>query len=451
MSNLSRPQQNDQGRPHLAYVFERFPTFTQTFCVREILELERQGLRPLLFSIRDTRGEPLEDHFPADLVERVHFLPQGKDLVREVTRMKDADELPQEIVLTLRHWGDAPDKTRVYEAAYIGMKMREARVWHAHSHFAGVGARTCWWLKQFYRMQFSFTGHANDIFEDSGCAISLEKLMADAVLVVTVSDYTKSYLAERFPGESAKVQRVYNGLDLEPFATAIGAQKSDPPILSSVGRLIEKKGFDDLIRACARMRELGGGDFQCVIVGDGPMEEELNDLITELAVADLVTLAGPKSQPEIVELLGRSSVFVLPCVTEKNGGKDNLPTVIMEAMAAGLPCVSTRLAGVPEMVIEGETGLLVDERCPDDFAHAVAKLLKDPEARARMGQAGEGRAREVFAQAVTAGSLKSKFAGCGAYGVLRPLKQLLGKLRKPKVSQYALAEQEARRQAGKRS
>ena len=181
------------------------------------------------------------------------------------------------------------------------------------------------------------------------------------------------------------------------------------------------------------------------------MEEELNHLITELGVVDLVTLAGPKSQPEIVELLGRSSVFVLPCVTEKNGGKDNLPTVIMEAMAAGLPCVSTRLAGVPEMVIEGETGLLVDERCPDDFAHAVAKLLKDPEARARMGQAGEGRAREVFAQAVTAGSLKSKFAGCGAYGVLRPLKQLLGKLRKPKVSQYALAEQEARRQAGKRS
>ena len=394
------------AKPHLAYVFERFPTFTQTFCVREVRELERQGLNLLIFSIRDTRDEPLDDHFPAELIERVHFLPPNKDLVAEVTRMKDEDLLPQEVVLTLRHWGDAPDKMRIYEAAYIGMKMREAGVWHAHTHFAGVGARSCWWIKRFFGMQFSFTGHANDIFEDSGCEVSLAKLMRDAAVVVTVSDYTANFLTGEFPGEAGKVKRVYNGLDLEPFAGAKQVEKAEPPMLLSVGRLIEKKGFDDLIRACARMRELGCGGFECVIVGDGPMQDELEALVADLGVSDLVTLAGPKNQLEIAVLLGKTRIFVLPCVTEKNGGKDNLPTVIMEAMAAGLPCVSTRLAGVPEMVIEGETGLLVDERHPDDFAEAVAKMLGDVALCESMGAAGEARAREVFAQAVTAGTVE---------------------------------------------
>ncbi|MFT4546334.1 MAG: colanic acid/amylovoran biosynthesis glycosyltransferase [Verrucomicrobiales bacterium] len=436
-------------KPDLAYVFERFPTFTQTFCVREILELERQGLRPMLFSIRDTRDEPLEDHFPPDLISRVHFLPPEKELVAEVTRMKDADLLPQEVVLTLRHWGKAPDKMRVYEAAYVGVKMREAGVWHAHSHFAGVGARCCWWLKKFYAMQFSFTGHANDIFEDSGCAVSLEKLMAEASMVVTVSDYTAAFLNRKFPAEATKVKRVYNGLDLEPFERAKHVEKARPSMLLSVGRLIEKKGFDDLVRACAMIRELGGADFRCVIVGDGPMEEKLLALIAELEVGDLVQLVGPKSQPEIVDLLGEAQIFVLPCVTEKNGGKDNLPTVIMEAMAAALPCVSTRLAGVPEMVIEGETGLLVDERQPGDFAAAVASLLGDAERCRAMGTAGEQHARQAFAQVVTAGSLKQCFSQVGAFGMVGRLKNWLGKFTKLEVSEYALADQEARKAAGK--
>ena len=117
---------NHTQRPQLAYLFERFPTFTQTFCVREVLELERQGLGLMLFSIRDTRDEPLEDHFPAELIERVHFLPPETELVKEVTAMKDADLLPKEIMLTMRHWGERPDKMRIYEAAYVGVKMREA-------------------------------------------------------------------------------------------------------------------------------------------------------------------------------------------------------------------------------------------------------------------------------------------------------------------------------------
>ncbi len=400
---------------HLAYVFERFPSFTQTFTVREILELERQGLRPLIFSIRDTRlEEESQKHFPPDLYERVHFLPQGDALVDEVKRLKAEGKLPQSVVLTLRHWsdhGDRSDKRRVHEAAYIGVKLQEAGVKHAHSHFAGIGARTCWWLKFFYDISYSFTGHANDLFCKTDFEITLARLMGDSCLVVTVSDYTVRNLQGRFPESAGKVKRVYNGLNLEPFRAA-GQRRDEDAVwggerlIFTVGRLIEKKGFDDLIRACALMKKNGVRDFRCVIVGDGPMEDELRELVVANEVEDCVELAGPKSQDEIIAYLERAAIFALPCVTEKDGGKDNLPTVIMEAMGARVPCVSTVLAGVPDMVIAGVTGRLVEERQPEDFAAAMEEVLSDKKRAVAMGLAGEERAVELFAKEVTAKQMR---------------------------------------------
>lgn len=395
---------------HLAYVFERFPSFTQTFCAREILELERQGLRPLIFSIRDTRlEEKSQKHFPPGLYERVHFLPQGDELVAAVKKLKADGKLPQAVVLTLRHWsdnGDRSDKRRVHEAAYIGVMLQEAEVRHVHSHFAGIGARTCWWLKFFYDVTYSFTGHANDLFCKTDFEITLAKLMSDAALVVTVSDYTVRNLQGRFPQSAGKVKRVYNGLDLEPFREAgqrrdVDAVWSGQRLIFTVGRLIEKKGFNDLVKACAVMKKGGLKDFRCVIVGDGPLEHELQQLIQISGVEDCVELAGPKSQDEIIAYLEKAAIFVLPCVTEKDGGKDNLPTVIMEAMGARVPCVSTILAGVPEMVIDGETGRLVEERQVEDFAKAMTEVLADKGRAIEMGIAGEKRAIELFAKEVT--------------------------------------------------
>jgi colanic acid/amylovoran biosynthesis glycosyltransferase len=443
---------------HFAYVFERFPTFTQTFCVREVLEIERQGIRPLLFSIRDTCSENLENHFPKDLIARVHFLPESAELKAQVESWKKENKLPQEALLTLRHWGDAPDKTRVYEAIYVGMKMAELGVKHAHSHFAGVGARACWWARQFYGISYSFTGHANDIFEVTNFEVSLEKLMNDAAVVVTVSDYTARFLNGKFPKCAWKVKRVYNGLDLAPFEAI--ERKTEAPErfqIMSVGRLIEKKGFDDLIKSCALLKKKGAPEFHCVIAGDGPMEDELEALIDETDTRDVMTLAGAKSQSEIKEMLGATDIFALPCVTEKLGGKDNLPTVIMEAMAVGIPNVSTRLAGVPEMVAEGETGLLTDERQPEDFADALLKMLNDADMRERFGKAGQVRARELFAKEKTAGALAKCLASHGNFAIDSGLngftgafaKQLalrfLRKFQPKKMSKYARIEQEQRK------
>ncbi len=400
-------------KPHFAYVFERFPSFTQTFCAREVLELQRQGVRLLLFSIRNT-GEESVRHFPKELIDQVINLPVPDALTREVEAMKERRELPQAIVLTLREWGGRPDKARVYEAAWIGQKLRAAGVRHVHTHFAGLAARTAWWIRQFYGMSYSFTGHANDLFcPDDATELKLPRLIQDASAIIAVSDFTAAWLREKYPAAGPRIHRVYNGLDLDLITQVAGnAVKIQPPLIYSVGRLIEKKGFDDLIRACARLRD-EGTPFQCRITGDGPLHDDLTEQIQSAGLTGQVTLTGPLSQPDIIAQLGQATVFALPCVTEADGGKDVLPTVLMEAMAAALPCVSTTLAGVPEMVLHEKTGLLTPERDPAATAAALTKILTTPAAAPRFGQAGLELARERFAKAVTAAHLRQVLTASG--------------------------------------
>ena len=369
------------------------------------MELQRQGARLRLFSIRDTRAENVR-HFPAELLDQVTFLPPPDRLADEVKALKEAGKLPSRLVLTLRHWGDRPDKSRVIEAAWIGEKLRQDGIGHVHTHFAGLGARTCWWIRQFYGLSYSFTGHANDLFvPDDHTPLKLPRLVADASCVIAVSDFTARWLRERHPASAGRIHRVYNGLDLEPVISGSrDAAKDSPPLILSVGRLIEKKGFDDLIRACALLRARGQ-EFSCVIVGDGPLRGDLEAQIAAAGLTDAVSLAGARAQSEIITLLGKSALFALPCVTEKDGGMDVLPTVLMEAMAAGLPCVSTRLAGVPEMVEHDATGLLTAERRPEEFSAALAALLADPSRAARLGAAGLALARRRFSKEVTGAHL----------------------------------------------
>ena len=398
----------------VAYIFERFPSFTQTFCVREIEQLERMGVRPLIFSIRDTRDEGIK-HFPQELIESVHFLPPREQLISLVKSWKDDRGLSRAAALTLRHWGDRPDKARVYEAAYIAKVMRDLgkeAPTHVHSHFAGIGARTCWWLRKFTGVSYSFTAHANDIFckpEDE--TVPFASLFDEAALIVTVSDYTANQLRERFRAAAERVRRVYNGMDLEPFRAARAAadRSRAPGGILSVGRLIEKKGYADLIIACGLLRDQGVA-FKCRIVGEGPLEENLKSEIRNLKLEDRVELTGPLGLDQIRRLLvEETQVFALACATESDGGKDNLPTVLMEAMAASLPCVSTKLAGVPEMVIHGVTGLLCEERQPDQLAKHIASLLQSETLCETMGRAGLKHAEQHFARDVTGRELLACF------------------------------------------
>lgn len=375
-----------------AYLFERFPSFGQTFCYREVAELDRQGVAAPIFSIRNPKDEPPQD-WDARIVERVHYLPEEKELLDAVRRASKKERLTPEIIAALDEWARRTDFLRLYQAVYVGLRLKEKGISHVHAHFAGMAARTGFWITKFFPITFSFTAHANDIFAPRKFEIGLDKLVGTARVVVTETDYSEKFLRERFPERADRIHRLYNGLNLAEFGRATFS--SDPPLIVAIGRLIAKKGFADLIRACALLVERGRS-FRCEIFGEGPLENQLRAQIEELGLQERIQLPGPKPQHELRARLGAASVFVLPSVPEIDGGMDNLPTVIMEAMATGLPVVSTTIGGIPEMVVENETGFLVQ---PDDavaLAGAIEKVTNDRSLGEKLGQAGYERAQKLF-------------------------------------------------------
>ena len=333
-----------------AYLFERFPSFGQTFCYREVAELDRQGVAAPIFSIRNPKDEPPQD-WDARIVERVHYLPEEKELLDAVQRASKKERLTPEIIAALDEWARRTDFLRLYQAVYVGLRLKEKGIRHVHAHFAGMAARTAFWIARFFPITFSFTAHANDIFAPKNFEIGLDKLVGSACVIITETDFSEKFLRERFPERGDRIHRIYNGLDLAEFRRATFS--SDPPLIIAIGRLIAKKGFADLIRACALLVERGRL-FRCEIFGEGPLENQLRAQIEELGLQERIQLPGPKPQHELRARLGAASVF------------------------------------------ENETGLLVQ---PDDavaLAGAIEKVTNDRLLAQRLGEAGYERAQNLF-------------------------------------------------------
>ena len=375
-----------------AYLFERFPSFGQTFCYREVAELGQQGVAPPIFSIREPKNEPPQD-WDARIVKRAQYLPEEKELLDDVRRASKKGKLAPEIIAALDEWGRRPEFLRLYQAVYVGLRLQQNEIRHVHAHFAGMAARTAFWIGRFFPITFSFTAHANDIFAPRKFEVSLDKLVEAARFIATETDYAEKFLREHFPARADRIHRIYNGLNLAEFRRADFS--TTPPLIIAVGRLIAKKGFADLLRACRLLLERGKS-FRCDIIGEGPLEKELREQMVQFDLQSCVGLPGAKPQHEIREHLAAATAFVLPSVIEPDGGMDNLPTVIMEAMAAGLPVVSTSVGGIPEMVIENETGFLVPPGDAAALAGAIEKMISDRSLARTLGQAGPERAQRLF-------------------------------------------------------
>lgn len=406
----------------LAYLFERFPTFTQTFCVHEVAALEKQGLNPHIFSIRNPfqhlANEELKptsgaNHIAPDfvsesLIQRVHYLPPRENLYAEYRWLGQGNQLPEGLFPAQRRQMKLPDRSRLLEAAYVGWRLQQHQVGHVHSHFAGIGARTAYWIREYFGISYSFTAHANDVFRTHSehLSVDLEEIVDAARFVVCVSDFGAEQMRARFPACADKIHRVYNGIHLEGFP--LTQPSHNPARIVSIGRLIEKKGFIDLIHACKILKDRGI-ELECHIVGDGPLKAELEAAIADTGLGKEVILCGSKSQQEIAKLFSTARVFALPCVKEADGGMDNLPTVIAEAMSAGLPIVSTTLAGIPEMVVDNQTGYLVAPHAVKHLAKALEKLLTLPDLAQELGRMGRKHMEQNFSSDVTAAALKELF------------------------------------------
>ena len=382
-----------------AYLFERFPSFVQTFVYREALEMTRQGMAPMLVSIRRPEDER-EVAEPLDA--EVFYLPETETLRAEIDRLREQKKLPGVIHRAIPKARMEKDSNRLFEAAWLGPHLKREKIRHVHAHFGGVATRTAWWLRELFGITYSFTGHANDIFCETEFPLSNADLVRDAEFVVTETDYAKQWLEKKHPRVQGRVFRVYNGVDRnfpprEP--------PDEVPRILSVGRLVEKKGFGDLIEACRILRERRRV-FECAIVGEGPLQGELQAQIDRSQLGDCVQLFGPRSQSDVRRLLTEAQLFVLPCVAETGGGSDNLPTVIAEAMMCGLPVISTRIAGLPEMIQHSENGFLVEPRKPQTLAVAMEQLLRDTVLATKLGTRAHGTAVAKFSLESTTRTLK---------------------------------------------
>ncbi|MEM7145735.1 MAG: glycosyltransferase family 4 protein [Verrucomicrobiota bacterium] len=401
----------------IGYLYSRYPVFSQTFCDSEMLALEaREGVELVVGSINPPPSMFRHERFRELRAEVVYGAPGRVMKARMEKAEADGGEGWEALKAMAedheaRYGESFKAWVRARNAVYFAQEFRKRGVEHVHVHFTNRATHTALFMKAYVGMPFSVTAHAQDFMVDLGSDELLCELCREASFVAAVSDFSAGLLRGKCPESAGKVTRVYNGLEPDDFPKREHPGGVAAPFrIVSVGRLIEFKGFHHLIRACGELRD-GGVDVECVIVGEGEWRERLEGLVAELGLGGVVSLPGVKTQEEIKGELARSDVFALPCVVDGKGASDILPTVITEAMAAGLPVVSTRLVGVPEMVVDGETGLLVEPGDEGALAGALRRLALDGGERKRFGEAGVERARAVFELGKTSGQLLELMGG----------------------------------------
>jgi glycosyltransferase involved in cell wall biosynthesis len=395
--------------PRIAYLFARYPIPSQTFCDTEMLALEALGL-DLEIDATSPPKQSFRHERLARLRAELHLLPPPRIVRVHALLAEQGGRWPKGAVADYetRHGTDAGARTLARQALALAVGLERRGVAHVHAHFASHAAKVALLLKRVAGFPFSMTAHAQDFMVDLGSDELLREICREAEFVVAVSDWSRDRLRATCPESADKIVRVYNGIDPDEFPEQAALPERARPRIVDVGRLIEFKGHHFLVDACAELQRRGM-EFECSIVGEGPWREPLEARIRAAGLGERVCLAGLRSQAEVKRLLLESDVFALPSIVDAQGACDVLPTVILEAMASGLPVVSTRLAGVPELVAEGATGLLAEPGDAVGLADALAKLLGSRELRRSLGEAGRKRLEERFASARSAPALAERF------------------------------------------
>lgn len=415
----------------IAYVMNGFPRLSETFIAHEIHQLERAGLRLRLFVVK-RENEPQVHPVVAAIRAPLTYLTAASSLSgtslpawlrRNAPRfgpahrlllrrhpLRYAVTLASAIGLTLRHW---PRKVFIKEFLQAGeiaaAVLRDGSVRHLHGHFCHGVATITWMASRLAGVPFSFTAHAKDIYQaELNPGRLLERKLAAARFVATCTCANAVVLKARH-ARPQDVHTIYHGLDTDAFAPPPARPWPERPLILAVGRLVEKKGFDQLIEACAQLKHTGL-DFRCRIVGeDGPAGPSLRERIQALGLQAQVELGGPVTQDRLREIYREAQVFALPCQIMEDGDRDGFPNVLAEAMAMGVPVVSTAISGIPEMIDDGVHGLLVAPRDPQALADALHRALADPALHARLSQAGRARICERFDSRRTTLALRDLF------------------------------------------
>ena len=386
------------------YLTRSWPRLSQTFIVNEVLALERLGARLDIFAL-----EPSGEVLRQPQVDRVRATVRYLDTAaRRRDHLAVAAASPRRYIATAAFARRNPDLSSGYATAtswqcfryavHIAAHVARRRaagdsVSHVHAHFAHDPALVALFLHRLTGLPYSVTAHARDLYQIP--RRSLRERADAATDVLTCCRANLDYLdAELDAGAAGKARVIHHGVDLDQFVPAPNGAVDDNVQILSVGRLVEKKGFPDLLRACASVA--AEHPFTLTIYGDGPLRADLERLRDDLGLADVVVLAGEQDSSVIVTAMQAADVFAITPYVTPDGDRDGVPNVIVEALASGLPVVSTDVGGVGEAVRHGHNGFLAAPHDIPSLSRHLRQLVTDAGLRRRMGAAARSTAEEHF-------------------------------------------------------
>ncbi|MGH9321899.1 MAG: glycosyltransferase family 4 protein [Vicinamibacteria bacterium] len=383
-------------RRRIGYVLSQFPCYDETFILREIRALAARGVEVTIFSLRRKPQAVVQEDAlellpqtrystylgPKPLFALASALFRSKAPLLSLVRRLAGDLWRRPLTL-------AKSLLFLPKTLHFADVARRARIERLHAHWATHPATAALLMSEMTGIPWSFTCHAHDIFRDP---ILLTHKLQSASFALTCTAHNKSYLDQLANGSASRVRVSYHGLDLGLFRPPEGRPAKARVEILAVGSLLPCKGFRYLLEACRQLRDRGV-DCHTTIAGGGPEEESLRKLSSELGIEREVDLTGYVTQRDLVPLYRRADVFVLPAVAEMHWG---IPNVLVEALACGLPVVTTPLPSVPELVEDGVSGILIEDGDARTLADCIERLARSPELRRDMGRRGRESVERKF-------------------------------------------------------
>jgi glycosyltransferase involved in cell wall biosynthesis len=395
-------------------VLKGYPRLSETFIAQEIRALEQRGFALTIFSLRrptDRARHPVHGEIVAPVVYLPEYLYEAP--LRVLRAWRAARRLPGYRAARTAWLADlrrdpTPNRGRRFGQALVLAAELPPDIVHLHAHFLHTPTSVARYAALLRGLTFSVSAHAKDIWTTPDWE-KREKIAACAWLA-TCTRANAEHLRALAPVPD-RVDLVYHGIDLSRFPPPPAREegRSDRPVtVLSVGRAVEKKGFDDLLAALAQLpRSL---PWRLVHVGDGPLRKSLQAQAQALGIADRVSWRGALPQQQVLDCYRAADLFALPSRVVRDGDRDGLPNVLMEAQSQQLPCLATSVSGIPELIEHDVTGLLVPERDRAALAAALARLIGDADLRRRLGRAGFERTRRDFTMEAGADRIAARLA-----------------------------------------
>jgi glycosyltransferase involved in cell wall biosynthesis len=395
---LSRGEQPPPFR--VAYIMSRFPKITETFILYEILTLEDLDVTVEVFPLLREYQKVVHPEV-RKIMPRAHFHPfvSAKILTAQWYFMR------RKARVYFKLWAEVLKSTfgsRNFFFGAIGIfpksvrfayEMEKLKVRWIHAHFANHPTVAAFIVHRLTGIPYSFTAHGSDLHVERRM---LDKKVASASFAVAISAYNKELMV-RDCGEPVrdKIHVVHCGVDSEMFSIQPRSSNSNPLHILCVASFEEVKGHRVLVEAC-KLLELRGIPYVCHLVGEGPLRQKIEKQIRSAGITRRFHFHGALSRPEIIRLYKKVDLFVLPSVPTKSGKREGIPVVLMEAMATGLPVVTSNLSGIPELVDSENCGILIPPGDVHALANALETLCRDTILRAQMGFSGRKKVLEKF-------------------------------------------------------